>query len=289
MREQLDSFAAQDHQDWSLLVSDDHSTDATREIVAVFAARVPQKVRLIEGPGKGPAANFLFLLNHPDLGPFPTALSDQDDIWLPDKLSRFVAALEREDVGEGPVLFCGATRIVDAAGRPLGLSESRPRIPSFWNAIVECIAGGNTMGLDPGALALVRRMGPEIDIFFHDWWLYLLITSVGGRVIYDPVPLLLYRAHSGNYRGMRFGWEARVKRLREFISGEYRQWVQSNLAALKGIEADLTPEARATVHGLQSRGPSGCLRERTDRARINRHKPLETFVIRVGLLCGFVI
>ena len=43
------------------------------------------------------AANFLFLLNHPNLGLFPTALSDQDDIWLPDKLSRFVAALGRDD------------------------------------------------------------------------------------------------------------------------------------------------------------------------------------------------
>ena len=131
LREQLDSFVAQEHQDWSLLVSDDRSTDSTRDIVAEFAERVPQEVRLVDGPGKGPAANFLFLLNHPNLGLFPTALSDQDDIWLPDKLSRFVAALGRDDDCEGPLLFSGATQIIDESGHLLTLFDTRPRTPSF--------------------------------------------------------------------------------------------------------------------------------------------------------------
>lgn len=289
LREQLDSFVAQEHQDWSLLVSDDRSTDSTRDIVAEFAERVPQEVRLVDGPGKGPAANFLFLLNHPNLGLFPTALSDQDDIWLPDKLSRFVAALGRDDDCEGPLLFSGAAQIIDESGHLLTLFDTRPRTPSFWNALVECIAGGNTMGLNREALRLVRRIGVKIDIPFHDWWLYHLITGVGGRVVYDQVPLLLYRQHDDSYRGANQGWKSRVKRLREFTSGDYRQWVRRNLAALKAIEAELTPEARAAILGLQSRGSLRWLRGGTDRARVYRQKPLETFIIRAALLCGFVI
>lgn len=289
LQEQLDSVAAQHHRDWSLWVSDDGSTDATREIVAEFSARVAQDVRLIEGPRRGPAANFLFLLNHPDLGEFPTALADQDDVWLPDKLSRFAAALRRDQAGEGPLLFCGATQVIDEAGHVLGPSDTRPRTPSFWNAVVECIAGGNTMGLDRGALRLVRRMGPEVDIPFHDWWLYLLITAVGGRVVYNQQPLLLYRQHDGNYRGSKKGWRNRILRLREFVGGDFRQWVRCNLATLNGIEAELTPEVRAAIHSLQSKGPSAWSREGTVRVRIHRQKPLETFVIRAGLACERVI
>lgn len=289
LREQLDSFAAQDHEDWSLLVSDDHSTDATREIVAEFAARVPQKVRLIEGPGKGPAANFLFLLNHPDLGPFPTALSDQDDIWLPDKLSRFAATLKRDGHGKGPLLACGATLIVDEYRNPIRLSDTSPPIPGFGNAIVECIAGGNTMGLNIDALQLVRRVGGEFDIPFHDWWLYLLIAGVGGKIVFDQKPLLEYRSHDDSFRGHHFGWKARMKRMREFIRGDYRQWVQRNVAALKGVEPELTPEARATIRCLQSSGPPGCLRGGAHSIRIYRQNLLETSIVKLGLLLGFVV
>lgn len=286
--EQLESFAQQDHEDWSLWVSDDHSSDATREIVEQFASRVPQDVHLVEGPGKGPAANFLFLLNHPTLGCYPTALSDQDDLWLPDKLSRFVAVLEREEEREMPLLFCGATQIIDEAARPLGLSPARPRPPSFYNALVECIAGGNTMGLNREALRLIWRISPKVDVPFHDWWLYLLITGVGGRVVYDPVPLLLYRKHDNNHRGARLGWKPRIKRLQELIHGDYGQWVQRNLASLKRIESELEPEARDYISVLQLKGPSGWLRKNTYLVRCYRQNPLETLVIIAGLLSGFV-
>lgn len=289
LREQLESFSAQDHKDWSLLISDDGSTDATREIVAEFAARVPQKVRLVDGPCKGPTANFLFLLNHPDLGDFPTALSDQDDIWMPDRLSRFVASLEEQAGDEVPFLYCGATQVINEGGQALYLSDTRPRTPSFWNALVESIAGGNTMGIDRTALRLVRRIGADLVAPFHDWWLYLLITGTGGRVVYDQRPLLMYRQHEGNVRGSNKGWRSRVVRLREFVGGEYRRWVRLNLAALKHIDAELTPETRAAILDLQSRTPVEWMRERMVRRQIHRQKPLETLIVQTGILFGLVI
>ena len=85
---QLASFEAQSHADWSLWASDDGSTDATPDLLRAFAARHPGRVRLIDGPRKGSAANFLHLLGHPDLPPGLTALSDQDDVWLPHRLMR---------------------------------------------------------------------------------------------------------------------------------------------------------------------------------------------------------
>lgn len=77
---QLESIAAQSHANWSLRIGDDGSDDGTRKIIAAFRARHPTRdIRLLEGPRRGAAANFLALLGH---GPPPrayVAFSDQDD------------------------------------------------------------------------------------------------------------------------------------------------------------------------------------------------------------------
>ena len=83
LQAQLDSYLAQDHDNWALWVSDDLSTDGTWEILQAFAARHPEReIVLKRGPGRGSAANFLSLLCDPELPVGPVALSDQDDVWL---------------------------------------------------------------------------------------------------------------------------------------------------------------------------------------------------------------
>ncbi len=168
LRAQLDSYLAQEHTDWSLWVSDDHSTDQTREILQDFAADHPDReVHLLTGIGRGHAANYLSLMCHPALPKDGfVALSDQDDVWLPDRLSRGmarVAAYERR-YGRGAILYGGRTRLVGADMTPLGLSRGVRHAPSFHNALVQNVMAGNTLLMSPEALALVRRAGPDQDV-----------------------------------------------------------------------------------------------------------------------------
>ena len=100
---QLGSFLAQDHTAWRLLTSDDGSTDGTHDAVTAFGARAGRPVSLFAGPRRGYAANFLSLFDRGLSGAEWVALSDQDDVWLPDHLSRAVAALGPE---AGPALYC---------------------------------------------------------------------------------------------------------------------------------------------------------------------------------------
>lgn len=86
---QLDSIAGQSHRDWTLFVSDDGSTDATRSILADFARHHP--VRLVEGPRQG-GGEFPVGSCHPELPAGIVALADQDDVWLQGKLARGCAA-----------------------------------------------------------------------------------------------------------------------------------------------------------------------------------------------------
>ena len=90
--EQLESIAAQTRRPDELVVSDDGSTDGTREIVSRFAERSGLEVRLIDGPGEGLAENF-WRAAAQSRGEL-VAWADQDDVWEPRKLEVCERALE---------------------------------------------------------------------------------------------------------------------------------------------------------------------------------------------------
>ncbi|SHM54426.1 Glycosyl transferase family 2 [Paracoccus solventivorans] len=98
---QLDSILAQSCRDWRLVVSDDGSTDATRELLRRFAAAHPDRdIELRDGPRQGATRNFLSLLDAVAPGE-AVAWCDQDDLWLPDRLARGLAALSAARGGGG--------------------------------------------------------------------------------------------------------------------------------------------------------------------------------------------
>lgn len=248
LRAQLDSIAAQAGVAWRLLASDDGSTDATRAILARFAADHPERrIGLIEGPGRGPAPNFLRLIRAAEPDSALAALSDQDDVWLPGKLARAVAALAAvpDDL---PAIHCGRTILCDARLRPIGLSPLFRLPPSFRNALVQNIAGGNTMVMNRAALRLAQAAAVEAgEVVMHDWWLYQIVTGAGGLVLYDPEPMVLYRQHGSNVIGANASVAARLRRARMVAGGLLRRWNETNVAALTASAHRLTPENRALL------------------------------------------
>lgn len=283
---QLDSFAAQDHADWALWVSDDGSTDGTRAIVTGFAAAHPaHEIRLLDGPRRGAAANFLSLLCHPDLPAGPVALSDQDDIWYPHKLSHALMALSHLD---GPAVYSAQSRHVGPDGTPLGLSRVHSGAPSFGNALVQNRVAGHCAVLSPQALALVRAAGP-VDVPFHDWWLYQLITGAGGHVTVSPEVVLDYRQHGQNVLGAHRGALAGLTRAAMVLGPTWRGWQAANRAALDRARPHLTPEARALLAALDAAPAFGPGRALTQgRLGLTRDRPGATAFLRLAALLGRV-
>lgn len=255
LQPQLESYLAQDSRDWALWVSDDGSTDGTRERLQAFRRAHGQahEIRLLDGPGQGAAANFLSLLCHPDLPPGMVAISDQDDVWLPHKLARARAELARAEAQTpGQALLYGAQSLhVDNALRVIGHSRTRGARPSFHNALVQNVISGHSAVLNPAALALVRRAGVPAGVPFHDWWLYMLITGAGGRAIVDDETVLLYRQHGENVMGAHEGLRARLERLRLVAGRGYGAWIEANLRALSHQAGLLSPEARRVLLALR--------------------------------------
>ena len=85
--EQLDSLAAQTHQNWFLIASDDGSTDDTIRILKAYQAKWPAgKLIIKEGPKQGFCVNFLSMACDSAIRAEYYAFCDQDDVWLPTKL-----------------------------------------------------------------------------------------------------------------------------------------------------------------------------------------------------------
>lgn len=251
LSEQLATLAAQDHPDWTLLASDDGSTDDSAARISAFAER--HTVQLVEGAQQGAAANFLQLLARaPELLPdHPwVALSDQDDLWHPDRLSRGLRALAALPV-DIPALWCSRVMIADGEGRPLRLSPARPKPPGFANALVQNIVPGNTVLLNPAAARLAAAAAPEAGrVVVHDWWLYQIVTGAGGTVLHEDAPALLYRQTGGNQIGANDRLRDKVRRLIGLIGGTAQGWSTTNIAALRGSGHRLSPENRELLEAF---------------------------------------
>ena len=247
--EQLASIAAQSHRSWRLFASDDGSTDATRAILEDFSAAHPGQVEIRRGPCAGFAANYLALAGDPGIRAGFYAFADQDDVWQPDRLARGVARLADVPAAT-PGLYGGRTVLIDAAGRETGRSPRFRTAPGFGNALVQSIAGGNTMLFNQAAKELLERARPA-TVVAHDWWIYLLVSGAGGRVIYDPEPTVRYRQHAANAIGDNQGWAARLRRMRMLAGGKLAEYSDVNLAALERAWPLLTPEAQAQVARLR--------------------------------------
>ncbi|MGR3542032.1 MAG: glycosyltransferase [Hasllibacter sp.] len=176
---QLRSIAAQEGVDWRLVASDDGSADGTRAVLEGFAADHPGRVEVVEGPGRGSAANFLSLLGRADEA--FVAWADQDDVWLPGKLARACAALG----GGGPAAYAARTAHVAADLTPLRPSPPLAAAPDFGLALARNLLPGNTTVMNRALLRIARDALPAPSPRQHDWWLSLLATGVGARVVTD--------------------------------------------------------------------------------------------------------
>lgn len=225
--EQLASLADQSHGDWQLWASVDAGADGSHDILRTFADTHPAHV--LVGPKQGAAANFLSLCRAAPAGQV-WAFADQDDIWLPDKITRALTLIGDSDT---PTLYCARSRIVDEQGKGARLSPLQSKPPHFANALVQNIAGGNTFVLNPAATRLLADAAARVGkVVVHDWWIYQMITGAGGRVIYDDAAHLLYRQHAGNIIGANDSWRARAARIALIWDGTWRDWIDTNIAAL---------------------------------------------------------
>jgi glycosyltransferase involved in cell wall biosynthesis len=253
LKEQLDSIAQQTYSNWVLWVSDDGSSDRTLELLRKTQAQWGEhKLHIVSGPGKGFARNFLSLTCRTEIEATYFAFSDQDDIWIPEKLCRAIGMLEKL-AQDTPALYGSRTQLINAQGQIIGISKLIAHDLTFHNALVQNVVGGNTMVFNQMLRESVQSAGGELDVVSHDWWLYLLATAIKGQIIFDRQPFIHYRQHKHNLVGANTSTYAKLNRLKQLFSGRFRGWIQRNQACLKHIEKNMSADywhAAETLAGL---------------------------------------
>ncbi len=209
MRHQIDTILNQTYENLELFVRDDGSKDATLEILEEYASKY-KNVSYVKGENVGSNQSFLEMVNiAPDADYY--SFADQDDDWMPEKISRAVEKIESSDY----LVYCSNKQQVDNDLVPLPNQEYKTLRPAFENAVIENICTGCTMLVKKELFDLMRGKLPKKPIY-HDWWMYLVGTYF-GNVYFDKDPFINYRQHGNNQVGATVGFFERFKVEIEFF------------------------------------------------------------------------
>jgi glycosyltransferase involved in cell wall biosynthesis len=209
--EQVTSILQQMPTEGRLMVRDDGSDDKTVNLLqGINDDRISIQIGLNIGFGK----SFLTLLMDAPHDLEMVMFSDQDDVWLPDKIQRAWTTLSA--FTNTPVLYCSSQILVDDSLQHLERTKPWPSTPSFRNALAENLVTGCTAALNRNAVELLKVARIPNEVYFHDWWMYLVISAL-GIVTVDPCPTVLYRQHSANHIGHGAGWIGRQRQMIQFL------------------------------------------------------------------------
>ena len=257
LAEQLNSIERQTHTNWRVFASDDGSSDGTLAILATYRERWgAERLRISQGPQRGHAANFLSLVQDAAIAADYYAFCDQDDVCLEDKLERSVRSIE--GVGEQKAALYGSrTALINEAGQDIGLSTLFRRKPSLRNALVQNIAGGNTMVFNNSTRACLRLIPPTQAVITHDWATYLLVSAFEGFVFYDASPSVRYRQHGDNIIGSNNSFLDQLVRLVWLCKGRFVTYADNNLAIITHASSKIPDQNKLAIEQFRTlRGQS---------------------------------
>jgi glycosyltransferase involved in cell wall biosynthesis len=225
IEEQLDSIAAQTLLPAELVVTDDGSTDGTVGILERFASRAPFGIRVERNPARlGFNRNFERALSLCD-GDL-VLISDQDDIWYPQKIARVTAAMAAEPE---KLALIHDEHIRDPGGRTLDVTYlGNVRRLGFTDR--ELLSGNCTAVRK----ALLDMLLPFPDGINYDYWIGWMADILGARIVLDE-PLQLYRRHELNSSSPVLAEDAPTHWsifLRSGLSDPRLEWA-SNMLGLK--------------------------------------------------------
>ena len=187
-----------------LLISDDQSSDDTVRIINEINI-TDSRVQLLDSHKKGGVKhNFYHLMNYTDAD--YVFFCDQDDLWLPEKMSIFIERFEKvEREFDGPLLIHSDLCVADSSLSPINVSmfeyqniNKNPSLEDILvsNSITGCVMACNKKVID----AMIKSS--IVESIMHDWYIGLFAASF-GRISFIDRSLILYRQHEHNQVGAK--------------------------------------------------------------------------------------
>lgn len=239
LEEQIDSILAQDYPNLRVLARDDGSQDGTPAILKQYETRFPDRFRVLRSGHATRSAkdNFLLLMRASD-GEY-VCLSDQDDVWLPHKVSLIKRSMEHLESTWGkdlPLLVFTDLRVVDDKLETLHESFWKhekldpTRIHRFGSLLSQNVVTGCTAMLNRRLVELAGHM--PVEAYMHDQWVALLASAM-GKATHVDAQTVLYRQHQQNVVGSRERTGSLPELIRRVCNSDMRrsQWRTSQRQA----------------------------------------------------------
>jgi glycosyltransferase involved in cell wall biosynthesis len=285
LRQQLQSIESQTYQDWMVIASDDGSIDTTLQILKEYQLRwASNKLLIKQGPRDGYSSNFLSLASDLEIKAEYYAFCDQDDVWHKDKLEVAVRNISSNQILNQPYLYSCRSNYLLGDVVLCGLSPLKKNQPSFENALIENIAGGNTMVFNQEVKKILEKIG-VVEVVSHDWWVYQIVTGAGGEVFYDPIPRIDYRQHKNSIIGAGYQLIPRFKRIYAVFRGAKRWQYTLNINALMASKKIMTRDHLRTLV-LFKRLRSVNFKKRIEliiKSKIYKQSPIENIGLLIAL------
>lgn len=286
LEEQVESILTQQGVDVRVLALDDASTDGTVEWLSTKAAS-DERFVVLPSPGRAgsAAANFYRLIHSADPRPGElVAFADQDDIWVPTKLSRHATLLV--DGGHDGV-SSNVTSFTPDGRRSLVRKAFPQRELDF---LLESPGPGSTFLITPRLLDLARETlddNPAASLVeYHDSLIYAIARARGWSWFIDDVSSVDYRQHDANVMGSNVGIGSALERLRLIRT----HWLRTHSTLLTRVALGVAPAESAPTYErmLELLGGTG-IRTRLALARLAprlRRRPRDQRIIALLISIG---
>ncbi|MGU7948234.1 glycosyltransferase family 2 protein [Streptococcus suis] len=216
LAEQIRSIQEQSYTDWTLFIRDDGSSDNTKEILKDFE-RQDSRIHLIDSDKSdnlGVIKSFHKLVNHDRADYY--FFSDQDDVWLPNKLELSLNEAQNYPANL-PLMVYMDLKVVNQDLEIMTESMVKSQSHHANTELVQELTENTVTGGVAMINHTLAEMWQETDgILMHDWYLALLASAFGNLVFIDQ-PGELYRQHSDNVLGART------------LSKRFKKWIRPHI------------------------------------------------------------
>lgn len=191
LKQQVDSILSQLGSEDELVISDDHSSDGTLSIIEQYMKEDP-RVKLFMNEESGVISNFDNALKH--TGNDIIFLSDQDDIWKPEKVKTVKSYYEKNPKVQ---MIMSDITVVD--------NNLNTTIDSFYefrgsrSGVIKNIVKNSYIGC---AMSFRKELKEQIlpiprNVPMHDMWIGL-VADMNKSALLIPEKLIYYRRHDAN-------------------------------------------------------------------------------------------